>query len=239
VESLLLLRLTPPVAPVRERRSATAPAGDAIIFLSRHRELRITSEPDVSMQERTDVIRNSAKQSRNALSEHQREIGSEKICAAVIRTTLFQQAKTIACYLPMNSEVDCRILIKCAWSLKKRVFVPIVKKTSELHFAEIRPDNPTRPNKFGIEEPVGTENIDARELELVFTPLVAFDLLCNRIGMGGGYYDRAFSFLNEQPHTPQPKLIGLAFSCQQVPHIGASTWDIPLFRVITEVDADI
>jgi 5-formyltetrahydrofolate cyclo-ligase len=82
--------------------------------------------------------------------------------------------------------------------------------------------------------PISGEEIAARKLDLVLTPLVAFDKNCQRIGMGGGYYDRTFSFLRARQQLLKPKLVGLAFACQQVPEIPANPWDIRLYSVITE-----
>jgi len=118
--------------------------------------------------------------------------------------------------------------------MKKRVFVPTIQKNSKLEFVEFLSDTKTSPNEFSLQEPVDGVKIDSRNLDVVFTPLVAFDSQKNRIGMGGGYYDRTFSFLQEDRLALKPKLIGLSFDCQRVENIVASPWDIPLFDVITE-----
>jgi 5-formyltetrahydrofolate cyclo-ligase len=76
--------------------------------------------------------------------------------------------------------------------------------------------------------------IAAHKLDLVLLPLVAFDDNRQRIGMGGGYYDRTFSFLRGRRQLLKPKLVGLAFACQKVPEIVASPWDIRLYCIITE-----
>ena len=179
-------------------------------------------------------LRSSGKSARRVLNYEEREFASDLICAAAIRAPFFQRAKLIACYLPADDEVNCWKLIKRAWLMKKRIFVPTVQKNSKLRFVEFRDDSETHTNKYGLNEPASDVEIAPRKLDVVFTPLVAFDLGGNRIGMGGGYYDRAFSFLNKRQHLQKPKLIGLAFDCQRVEHIDASAWDIPLFRVITE-----
>ena len=114
---------------------------------------------------------------------------------------------------------------------------PIVEKNRTLQFCELGPNSELTINRFGLHEPAGGRPIDAKRLDVVITPLVAFDDKCNRIGMGGGYYDRAFSFLRSRSLFRKPKLIGLAFDCQRVEHIPASPWDIPLFRIITESGA--
>lgn len=183
-------------------------------------------------------FRRAGKSARQNLKRDERGAASEKICAAAINSALFKQANLIACYLASDDEVNCRKLIERAWHIKKRVFLPVVQKHSKLKFVEFLNGSKTRTNKYGLDEPIGDHEIDPRALDLVFTPLVAFDLQGNRIGMGGGYYDRTFSFLNEQYLESRPRLVGLAFDCQRVEQIGASTWDIPLFRVFTESRPD-
>jgi len=179
-------------------------------------------------------LRSAGKSARNLLTQEGRELASGKICATAAHTSLFRSAKFIACYLATSDEVNCRELIKCAWFMKKRVFVPTIQKNSKLEFVEFLSDTETSPNEFGLQEPVDGVKIDSRDLDVVFTPLVAFDSQKNRIGMGGGYYDRTFSFLQEDSLALKPKLIGLSFDCQRVENIVASPWDIPLFHVITE-----
>ena len=190
----------------------------------------------ISKKSKAD-LRSAGKSARRILNYEEREFASELICAAAIRAPFFQRAKFIACYLPADDEVNCWRLIKRAWLMKKRIFVPTVQKNSKLRFVEFRDNSETHTNKYGLDEPVSEVDIDPRKLDVVFTPLVAFDSNGNRIGMGGGYYDRAFSFLKNRQHLQKPKLVGLAFDCQWVENIGASTWDIPLFCVFTESES--
>ena len=179
-------------------------------------------------------LRSVARSVRKLLAPEERKSASQSICAIATGTKLFKRAELIACYLASNSEVNCEELLKCAWIMKKRVFVPTIQKNSRLEFVELHSDSKTRPNKFGIHEPVDGVKIDPRELDLVFAPLVAFDLEKNRIGMGGGYYDRTFSFLLSDQRALKPQLVGLAFDCQCVDVFDASPWDIPLSQLISE-----
>ena len=75
-------------------------------------------------------------------------------------------------------------------------------------------------NHLGIVEPKGTKPIAARWLDLVLLPLVGFDAHGMRLGMGGGYYDRTFAYRNRHTRWRGPRLVGVAYSFQQVPSIG-------------------
>jgi 5-formyltetrahydrofolate cyclo-ligase len=105
-------------------------------------------------------------------------------------------------------------------------------------------------NVFGIPEPEGCKNtFPAAGLDLVLAPLVAFDSQCHRIGMGGGYYDRTFAFLNTQKEKrglasvdegelkdlSQPFLMGVAHVCQQVDVIQPESWDVTLDGICTDL----
>ena len=91
-----------------------------------------------------------------------------------------------------------------------------------------------RRGDFGIQEPAGGPIRAARNLDIILTPLVAFDSAGNRIGMGGGYYDRTFAFLKRRTTWRKPKLIGIAFGLQEVDAVPVDTWDVPLDGILTE-----
>lgn len=91
-----------------------------------------------------------------------------------------------------------------------------------------------QPNHLSIPEPVNTHyTINPEKLDLVILPLVGFDAHGNRLGTGGGYYDRAFSFKhNSQSNTPF--MLGLGFSVQQIDLMNPDPWDIKMNGVLTE-----
>ena len=91
-------------------------------------------------------------------------------------------------------------------------------------------------NIFGILEPERKPRIDARRLDLVLTPLVAFDDRGVRIGVGRGYYDRCFAFLNRRRHWRRPKLVGVAYERQHVRELARASWDVPLWGAVTEAE---
>lgn len=89
-----------------------------------------------------------------------------------------------------------------------------------------------RHNKYGIPEPLCEVNnvIPIDQLDLVFVPLVGFDAKGNRLGMGGGYYDRTLQNVSQ---TDSAKIVGLAHDCQEVAELPIESWDIPLQLIIT------
>ena len=134
----------------------------------------------------------------------------------------------------MQDEVDTRAIIERAWRANKRVFVPVLRGAAQMAFCEIGPDSELERDAFGILEPVRGVLVEPRSLDVIVTPTVAFDAQCNRIGMGSGYYDRCFAFLRNRRHWIRPKLIGVAYQCQEVEKICPKPWDIRLYRVVTE-----
>jgi len=179
-------------------------------------------------------LRKSALTARRSLSNESRDNASSKICDRITRSHEFMACKTIACYLPVNDEVDPTIVIERAWCAKKRVFAPVIDMRGTMIFRQITPDTKLERNFFDLWEPVSEPSVSPRAIDLVITPVVAFDDQRNRIGMGGGYYDRCFSFLRHRRKWLRPKLIGVAFECQKVEEITPNPWDIRLYRLITE-----
>mgnify|MGYP001811658043 CR=1 FL=1 len=158
---------------------------------------------------------------------------SRQISDALIRSHEFHAAKTLACYLPMQDEVDPSRIIARAGRANKRVFCPVVTRDGVMAFRELQPDTTLERGPFGIWEPVGGTTLAPRDLDLVVTPLVAFDTQQHRIGMGGGYYDRCFAHLLHRRYWLQPKLMGIAFECQKVEKIQPNPWDIRLYSVVS------
>ena len=180
------------------------------------------------------ALRKSARAARAGMSSDDRDKASEKIADKFILSSWFRSSKVIACYLPSEEEVDTWPLIERAWRMKKRVFAPLVEKNFTMQFCELSANSKLVLNQYGLPEPRDGKIIAPRALDLVITPVVAFDDDCNRIGMGGGYFDRTFSFLRNRKLLFHPKLIGLAFSCQRVEKIAPNPWDIRVFRLINE-----
>lgn len=222
--SLLQRRLTPLLAPVRERRLVTAQVGGASFFLITTSKIYVTQK----------TFRRNALRARREMTVEKRAHASKIICDKVTSSREFRAAKLIACYLPMPDEVDTQKIIERAWRANKRIFVPITRKSGKMFFREIRPNSTLSSNQMAIWEPDSGELISPRALQLVITPTVAYDDCNHRIGMGGGYYDRCFSFLRHRNQWLLPKLLGVAFKCQKIDEISPNIWDLRLYRTIDE-----
>ena len=178
--------------------------------------------------------RKQALAARRGMSADERQQASRIICKRVIDSREFASSKLVGAYLPMHDEVDTREIIQRAWRANKRVFVPILRGSAQMLFCEITPDTELEQNRLGIWEPSRGLLIGPEKLDLVIAPTVAFDEHNHRIGMGAGYFDRCFAFLRHRTYWLRPKLLGVAFHCQKVEEITPNTWDIRLYRIITD-----
>lgn len=169
---------------------------------------------------------------------------AQRSSAAVFNLTqhrLFHSAKHIACYLPNDAELDSTGVMTKAWAMGKTVYLPVlsIHHHNHLHFLPYAPGDELLPNRFGIPEPVshGRRMVKLMRLDLVLTPLVGFDKTGNRLGMGGGFYDRSFAFLRRRQCWRKPRLLGVAFDQQEVEQssgLQRQAWDVPLDGVVTE-----
>jgi 5-formyltetrahydrofolate cyclo-ligase len=177
---------------------------------------------------------------RRALSPDERRRGADSLCSQLFRQPLFRNSRRIGVYLPADGEINTARIISRAWSLGKQVYLPVLVPflDNRLWFARYTPHSRLVRNRFGIAEPdaVHRQRIRASALDLVLTPLVGFDGKGNRLGMGGGYYDRSFAFLRRRTAWHKPRLVGLAYAFQQLPSLPAQPWDVPLTAVVTDRD---
>lgn len=189
-----------------------------------------------------NLSRNTARKTiiskRRALTYDEIHAASQQACAQLISTPLWQKAQHIAFYIAHDSEIDPKLLMNLAHSQNKNCYLPALATDDLKHLVIVhyQPGDPLPKNQYGIPEPLqnATTIIAPTELDLVIVPLVAFDKSGTRLGMGVGYYDRTFAFLN-QPHRPNhPQLVGLAYSFQQQEHLSREQWDVGLDMIVTD-----
>lgn len=178
-------------------------------------------------------LRIKLKEARNKLSSQQQHSFSDQICQRIHRMTVYRRASRLALYLPTQNEVDVSLLLGDAWSRGTQVFLPVIDN-SGLRFRQYLPNSELAPNRYGILEPVNSPFIKQSHLDVVVTPMLGFDARCQRLGMGGGYYDRAFSFLARRSLFFRPRLIGAAYAFQKVMNIPSEPWDVKVWCVATE-----
>jgi 5-formyltetrahydrofolate cyclo-ligase len=178
-------------------------------------------------------LRRELRAKRRALSPWARTHADRAIRAHIKSLPEYRRARRVALFLAFDGEPSLAPLVETARRQRKQLYVPVLRGMT-MKFAELQPGAALAPNFFGIMEPKVGAKIDARELDLVLTPLVAFDEHGVRLGVGRGYYDRAFKFLRHRSHWRRPKLLGVAYELQRVGPLTPSSWDVPLWGVVTE-----
>ena len=152
---------------------------------------------------------------------------------------LFLRARRLAAYLAADGELDPAPLLELAWQRHKECHLPVLRPhpRRKLWFVRHRPGEPLTPNRYRIPEP-SLRQARIRlpwSLDMLLLPLVGFDTACNRLGMGGGFYDRSFAFLLEPDYRGcRPWLIGLGYTFQKVAALPRQRWDVPLDAAATE-----
>jgi len=183
-------------------------------------------------------IRKEIRMKRQSLSIIESEFAGKRVYQNLNQYSPLFRAKKIACYLPNDGEVSLSFLIDKLLARKKNPCLPVLfgYRKRVMHFAAYSPSSAMKNNKYGIPEPAIPikRQIKPVELDIVLLPLVAFDEKGNRLGMGGGFYDRSFSFLHRRKFNRKPKLVGVAYDFQQMDNLSRDSWDVPLDAVVTE-----
>jgi 5-formyltetrahydrofolate cyclo-ligase len=188
-----------------------------------------------SSEEKNKEVRKKLKAKRKTLSPTTIANAAISISQNIWQLPELKRAKNIGCYIGVNGEASCAEFMRNAYTRKKRIFVPVLRKTN-MEFYRLFPDSQLQNNQFNIPEPVHIEQnlMPAQNLSVILVPLLAFDLSGNRLGMGGGYYDKLLSFTKRRDKFRRPLLIGMAYDFQQTDKISANHWDIPMHIVATE-----
>ncbi len=184
------------------------------------------------------ALRAAIRRTRRALPPAEQARHADLCTHLLIGLSVFRNARRIAVYLPADGEIDTAPLIARARALGKMLYLPVLLPhgAGRLWFARYAADEALVDNRFGIPEPAHAVHtrISPLALDLVLTPLVAFDPQGHRLGMGGGFYDRSFAYLLRHTHWRRPRLIGLAHDFQCRPQLPHQPWDVPLHAVVTE-----
>ena len=171
-------------------------------------------------------LRLACRSRRRDVRDVERRDAEATIAAAVSRR--LEEVTAVGAYLATDGEVGLREAIELCRQREIIVVVPRVVGRN-MTFAPLVVEGPTVRNRFGIEEPAPTvPDWPLATLSFVLAPVVAFDDAGNRLGRGGGYYDRCFAAADAPP------LVGIAFECQRVRSLPAKPHDVALTAVVTE-----
>ncbi len=177
-------------------------------------------------------LRQQIRKTRANLTALQQQQAEDSITQQALALIEERNAQHIALYVSFDGEISTDKLIKTLWAQDKHVYLPVLHPFNPNHLLFLRylPDTLMLKNKFGIWEPkLNVQNVlPLEELDILFTPLVAFDKQGNRLGMGGGFYDRTLQNWQNFSFIP----VGLAHQCQQVEQLPTEAWDVPLHRIL-------
>jgi len=175
------------------------------------------------------ILRKAMRERRSALQESELDTAGEQLAANI--STLIQSKGLchsgirVAGYLAIGGEIPLQTCFEKLRAAGLQTSVPIICD-GLLKFAPITPQTTFNTGKYGIAVPVCDEVdlLDAQAIDIILTPLLAFDTSGNRLGMGGGYYDRTFEYLHP------------AHEFQKTDHIPIESWDVPLHQAVTDQD---
>jgi len=201
--------------------------------------LETNADVSASLAARIELRKNLLS-ARRQLSDSQVLEYSSAICNTLLALT--ESSAKIAGYLAIGNEVRVDGVLDKTRQQLRNSYVPVVQSGHHMVFAKIDENTALVENKFGILEPdlATTDSIPSESLDVVLVPLVGFDENCQRMGMGGGFYDRAFASNKHEAdkHEPnkskKPLLIGVAYDIQQTTSVLPAWWDVPLDIIVTE-----
>lgn len=172
---------------------------------------------------------------RKALTPQQRIAAAQGLRRSLEQLPEYHTDARVAGYWAVNGELALNLVIPPLLARGQQFLLPVLSAERELRFAPWQAGDPVEPNRHGIPEPTHIERpLAPFQLDLVLVPLLAFDRRGQRLGYGGGWYDRSFAFLNEQARPTEPLLVGVAYDFQELDAIESATWDVPLDFVATD-----
>lgn len=184
------------------------------------------------ISDRKNAVRASIRGQLRTLTDAERASRSAAACARILKSPAFQSAVCVMLYMPLRSEVDVMSVALEAFRLGKTVCVPRVADGGKsMQAVEIKSidDETMASDALGVPAPRSGREMPQDSIDLVITPGVAFDLRCERLGRGGGFYDRFLAKAHRKTTT-----IGVCFDFQLVDEIPTETGDISVHAVVTD-----
>ena len=184
----------------------------------------------LSVSEQRNQLRKQMRAKRLALTADEQAFAAQDIIPKSLALIERYSAQHIAFYLPFNGEISPLALMDRLIKQDKKIYLPVLHPFSadQLLFLKYQGEAQLERNRLGILQPkLDVRNVlPLNELEMIFVPLVACDKQGNRLGMGGGFYDRTLA------QAKQLISVGLAHQCQQLEHLPLESWDEPLSYIV-------
>ena len=171
-------------------------------------------------------LRKKALKIRKVANKNNLKIDFNKVFSLIKKNYLIK--KSIGGYFPVNYEVDDLEILKEFAKKNYQISLPVIKKNFNMDFYKWSFDDPLKINQYGIPEPNSKKLIYP---DVILVPLVAFDNNLNRLGYGGGYYDRVIKKLSKKKKILK---IGLAFSIQKINNVPVTRYDKKLDHIVTD-----
>jgi 5-formyltetrahydrofolate cyclo-ligase len=197
---------------------------------ARPRSRRGTMTSSLATDQRR-TLRPMLRERRRQLPAAARIAGAEALSARLLALPFAPQAGHVAGYWASDGEIALHV-----WQLRLppavRYCLPVLHDDGQLRFAPWRAGEPLVTNRYGIPEPETAELLPPEAMALIVAPLVGFDDQGQRLGMGGGWYDRTLAFRRDT--AAPPWLVGAGFALQHTEPLIAEPWDVALDAVCTE-----
>lgn len=185
-----------------------------------------------------DAARKKAIAMRAELPSEQADAHAKAMCEHLKNTDLFLHSDfKVGVYFAVNHEISLTSVIEHCWQMNIDCFLPVISQNDDkqpLQFYPYTANTELRKNQYKIPEPGSAHDnvnaVAAKDLDVIFLPVVAYDLSGHRVGTGKGYYDRTLA----DREAKKPILVGCAYELQQMHLITPNPWDIPLDMVVTE-----
>lgn len=181
------------------------------------------------------ALRLRLREQRRQLGPRQRMLAAQGLRQTLAALPALARADRVAGYWACQGEIPLNLVLADIEARKQSYWLPRLAPGRKLQFARWRGGDTVVANRYGIPEPAASApTIDVLKLDIVLLPLVAFDACGNRLGSGGGYYDRTLAACKVLPQADRPLLVGVAHHFQQLGRLDAQPWDVPLDFVATE-----
>ncbi len=180
------------------------------------------------------ALRAQLRTARTQLGAAERIAAASALVATLEQLPEFLVDARIAGYWAVGGELPLNLVPGRLHRRGQGYYLPVLAQDRRLIFAPWKPETVVHANRHGIPEPSEAETIRPEQIDVVLMPLLGFDRRGNRLGSGGGFYDRSFAFLQGKSRPAQPLLVGIGYHFQELPSMTAQSWDVPLDFIATD-----